>query len=585
MARVVATGEQDFEVIVKNNSFYVDKTNFIKEWWENRDSVTLITRPRRFGKTLTMNMVERFFSVKYKGQGDVFRGLNIWNDEKYQELQGTYPVIGLSFSDVKGTTYEESMMQMSRIISKLYIHNAFLKYSGFLEEAEIEYFNRITRNEAEPVDMMRALNNLCDFMQRFYGKKTILLLDEYDTPLQEAYVDGYWDELVAFLRGLFNSTFKTNPYLERAIMTGITRVSKESIFSDLNHLVVVTTTSNEYEDSFGFTQEEVSDALLEFGLSEKEEMVRNWYDGFTFGNKTDIYNPWSITNFLKRKKFETYWVNTSSNRLVGELIRSGNTKVKLATEDLLKGNAIHINMDEQIVFQQLDYKENAIWSLLLASGYLKAEHHQMDMETGEKKYDLKLTNKEVASMFRKMVEGWFQDYSDASCNDFTKALLRDDLFAMNHYINEIAIATFSYFDTGKKPSGEAEPERFYHGFVLGLIVDLSDRYIITSNRESGFGRYDVMLEPKGVRGENTPAIIMEFKVHNPKSERDLQETVRAALIQINEKNYASVFVAKGIPKEHIREYGFAFEGKNVRIDGGDMHKVQTMLERAVGVTN
>ena len=585
MARIVATGEQDFEVIVKNNSFYVDKTNFIKEWWENRDSVTLITRPRRFGKTLTMNMVERFFSVKYKGQRDVFRGLNIWNDEKYQELQGTYPVIGLSFSDVKGTTYEESMMQMSRIISKLYIHNAFLKNSGFLEEAEIEYFNRITRNEAEPVDMMRALNNLCDFMQRFYGKKTILLLDEYDTPLQEAYVDGYWDELVAFLRGLFNSTFKTNPYLERAIMTGITRVSKESIFSDLNHLVVVTTTSNEYEDSFGFTQEEVSDALLEFGLSEKEEMVRNWYDGFTFGNKTDIYNPWSITNFLKRKKFETYWVNTSSNRLVGELIRSGNTKVKLATEDLLKGNAIHINMDEQIVFQQLDYKENAIWSLLLASGYLKAEHHQMDMETGEKKYDLKLTNKEVVSMFRKMVEDWFQVYSDASCNDFTKALLRDDLFAMNHYINEIAMATFSHFDTGKKPSDKAEPERFYHGFVLGLIVDLSDRYIITSNRESGFGRYDVMLEPKGVRGENTPAIIMEFKVHNPKSERDLQETVRAALIQINEKNYASAFVAKGIPKEHIREYGFAFEGKNVRIDGGDMHKVRTMLERAVGVTN
>ncbi len=188
-------------------------------------------------------------------------------------------------------------------------------------------------------------------------------------------------------------------------------------------------------------------------------------------------------------------------------------------------------------------------------------------------------------MFRKMLEGWFRDYSDASCNDFTKALLRDDLFAMNHYINEITMVTFRHFDTGKKPSDKAEPECFYHGFVLGLIADLSDRYIITSNRESGFGRYDVMLEPKGVRGENTPVIIMEFKVHNPKSERDLQETVRAALIQINEKNYTSAFVAKGIPKEHIREYGFAFKGKNVRIDGGDMHKVQTMLERAVGVTN
>ena len=562
MARTVAIGIQDFASIRENGYFYVDKTDFIREWWENGDSVTLITRPRRFGKTLTLNMVERFFSVEYAGGGKIFEALDIWKNAKYRELQGTCPVISLSFAPVKGTAdFRDMRRMMCRMLYEQYNHyNYLLEAEGLMDDREKEMFRAVSRDMDEDIAAM-SLHMLSKLLMRHYGRKVLILLDEYDTPMQEAYVNGYWEETVAFMRNLFNATFKTNPYLDRALMTGITRGSKESIFSDLNNLEVVTATSDKYTAVFGFTQKEVSDTLQSFGLSGMEDGIRDWYDGFTFGKKTDIYNPWSIINFLDERKLSTYWANTSSNSLVGKLVREGSKDIKITMEDLLNGGALRTRIDEQIVFGQLDRSEYAVWSLLLAGGYLKVEEHTVDPDTGEEEYVLKLTNKEVRLMFRDMIEGWFKDYVPAY-NDFIKALLLHDKKAMNRYMNRVALETFSNFDTGNKPSDSTEPERFYHGFVLGLMVELSGRYTVTSNRESGFGRYDVMLKPKN---DADDAILMEFKVHDADDEKTLDDTVAAALAQIEEKQYAASLEAEGIPRKRIRKYGFAFKGKNVLI--------------------
>lgn len=377
-------------------------------------------------------------------------------------------------------------------------------------------------------------------------------------------MNGYWDELASFTRSLFNAAFKTNPCLERAIMTGITRVSKESIFSDLNNLEVVTTTSEKYADSFGFTEQEVFSALEECGLLEEKEQVKRWYDGFIFGEHKDIYNPWSILNFLDKGKFKAYWAHTSSNSLVGKLIRSGNRSIKEKFESLLRGQTIQSPIDEQIVYNQLNGNERAVWSLLLASGYLKVlsfESYRDIPEGTQPMYELALTNLEVKLMFQDMIRDWFTE-AEVDYNDFVKALLLGDKKAMNVYMNRVALSTFSYFDTGNRPSGE-EPERFYHGFVLGLIVDLQNRYFITSNRESGFGRYDVMLEPKDPKEDD--GIILEFKVYDPDDEATLKDTVQSAHRQIEEKQYAEQLLARGVPRERIRSYGFAFQGKKVLI--------------------
>ena len=568
MGNKVVIGRQDFASLREGDYFYIDKTGFIKEWWDAGDDVTLITRPRRFGKTLNMSMLNCFFSNKYAERGDLFKGLSIWNDEKYRQLQGMYPVIFLSFAEVKSTGFYEARNTIAAIINDVYKQYRYLLDSDIITEGEKEMWNRLEKYVIEPSMnteennsmIQRAIKDLCGCLSRYYDSKVIIFLDEYDTPMQEAYVHGYWEEFTAFLRNLFNSTFKTNPYLERAVMTGITRVSKESMFSDLNNPKVITVTSEEYNRYFGFTEEEVFDALEKFGLSDRKADVKKWYDGFTFGSRRDIYNPWSIINYLDEKKLRPYWASTSSNGLVSRLLQKGSAEMKESMEELLKGNTIVVNFDEQIVFHQLDTDERAVWSLLVAGGYLKVDEVEYRGELLEPWYHLSITNLETRSLFANMFKGWFNSTA-ANYNRFISAMVSNDIEAMNLYMNRVALETFSYFDVGGSGQ-DSEPEKFYHGFVLGLMADQNDNYEVRSNRESGFGRYDVMLIPKK---EKMPAIVMEFKVHNPNREKSLSDTAGTALRQIYEKNYDAELLDRGIEKEQIRHYGFAFEGKKVLI--------------------
>ena len=565
MAKVVGIGKQRFDKIVENNCFYIDKTMFIKEWWENQDDVTLITRPRRFGKTLNMDMVKCFFSVDYKNRGDLFEKFDIWKEEKYRKLQGTYPVIFLSFAEIKQNNYNDAVEKIKRIICDTCQQFDFLKEWDGLTEIEKKNINNISYDMSD-VMTQDLLKNMSNYLSRYYKKNVIILLDEYDTPMQEAYINGYWEELANFTRSLFNATFKTNPYLERAIMTGITRVSKESIFSDLNNLVVVTTTSNRYETSFGFKEEEVFTALDEHGFSDKKEEVKRWYDGFSFGNKKDIYNPWSIINFLKTGEFATYWADSSSNGLINSLVQKGSPYIKIMMETLLQGGKIETTIDEQVVFSELDYSEDAVWSLMLASGYLKVISAEPLLGNRRKarRYNLALTNLEIQFMFENMILRWFSP-AKMETNEFVKALINGDVESMNNYMNDVALKTFSSFDTGKHMSEKKAPENFFHGFVLGLMVDQTEHYIINSNRESGYGRYDIMLEPVDKNNAEYPAIIIEFKVINKHKEDSLEETVQAALKQIEEKKYDIELIKRGVKKENIRHYGFAFRGREVLI--------------------
>ena len=559
MNQTISIGKQDFVSLRENHYFYIDKTDFIRQWWENADDITLITRPRRFGKTLNMNMLNCFFSRQYENRGDLFKGLSIWTDQRYQRLQGSYPVIFISFADVKQNNYKDAIQKIKNIVVDAYRQHRYLNKEDCFTENEKQQMMEITE-KMDDVTAQDALKNLSSYLNLLYGKKVLIFLDEYDTPMQEAYINGYWDEFTGFMRGLFNATFKTNPYLERAVMTGITRVSKESVFSDLNNLTVITTTSDQYADCFGFTEEEVFKSLDQFGMSDKKQIVKQWYDGFSFGPFKDIYNPWSITNYLKEKKLRPYWASTSSNGLISKLLQSASANMKTQLEELLNGKQIIVNFDEQIIFGQLEQDENAVWSLLVASGYLKVEEIEYKGMTLEPWYHLAITNLETISMFSNMFKSWFATAS-ANYNEFIKAMLGGNVKAMNLYMNDIALATFSSFDVGKHFSQRSQPERFYHGFVLGLLVEVRDLYEIRSNRESGYGRYDVMLIPKTKENDG---IILEFKVKESE-EKTLEETVQTALAQIEAKKYDTELLQLGVSKEHIRHYGFAFEGKKVLI--------------------
>ena len=555
MKRAIAIGRQSYETIISRKNFYVDKTLFIKDWWESEDDVTLITRPRRFGKTLNLDMMNCFFSTEYKNRADLFENLKIWEHEEYREMQGKYPVIFLSFAGIKEKDYISAVYRINSRIRELYEINSHILESSNLTKRDKERFEN-SIDKIEDIDLPDSINRLCYYMSKCYEDKVIIFLDEYDTPLQEAYVNGYWNEMSGFIRNLFNNTFKTNKYLSRAILTGITRVSKESMFSDLNNLELCTMSSEKYQEYFGFTEDEVFESMNEYGYINKDE-VKHWYDGFTIGTEHDMYNPWSIINFLDSGKLEPYWSNSSSNNLAGKLIKEGSKEIKSDFQTLIEGGTITKKIDTEMVFSRLSSDEDAVWSLLVSSGYMKP------ISQNGKKTEITITNYEVRQMFEGLVEEWF-GMERSEYNDFIRALLKGNVREMNKTMNELTLSMFSSFDVGNRPSERLRPERFYHGFVLGLLVELRDRYIVTSNRESGYGRYDVILEPRN-HAQND-GIILEFKVHDKEDgENALEDTVKSALMQIEEMKYEQTLIEHNVPKEKIRKYGFAFEGKKVLI--------------------
>ena len=529
MGNVISIGNQGFDSIRENNYFFIDKSSLIKEWWDSGDVVTLIIRPRRFGKTLNMSMLNCFFSSKYAGRSDLFKGLSIWDDSSYRDIQGTYPVIYLSFADVKQTSYAEAVSKIKSIILEMYSQYERMIDKDALTDSQRQLLSTI-KVGMDDIAAQNSLKILSSVLAETTGKKVIILLDEYDTPMQEAYLDGYWDEFTAFIRGFFNAAFKTNTYLERAMLTGVTRFSKESAFSDLNNLVVVTTTSDRYSTCFGFTKQEVYAAL-------------------------DSFN-------LKEQKFIPYWALTSSNSLISRLIQSASIDMKMDMETLLNGGEITVCFDEQIVFSQLENDENAVWSLMVASGYLKVCEVEYRGMMGKPWYHLAVTNMETLSMFTGMFTGWFADKS-TNYNSFVKAFISGNVKEMNIYMKDVALSTISNFDSGMHPSSVSEPERFYHGLVLGLLSELYDTYEVKSNRESGYGRYDVMVIPKIDKQKD--AMILEFKVCDIDTEGTLEDTAEAALQQIKERQYDAELIARGIDRKHIRHYGFAFQGKKVLI--------------------
>lgn len=555
----VGLGYQNFLDFVCGKRFYVDKTHFIPEWLASDARITLITRPRRFGKSMLLSTVRTFFDPMYADHPEYFEKLRVWKDADCRSLFGTIPVISVSFGSCKGNDFAQAMRGVTLGLYNMYIQHEYLRESPKLSEEEKAEYRRIvayfSEQRTEYVEI--SIQKLCELLYKHYGKFPIILMDEYDTPLLEAYTDGYWDETINTFRQLFHTTFKENDFFYRAIITGVTRISKNSLFSDLNNLEVDTVTCDAYSDCFGFTEQEVMDAFKCQDIDTIQD-VKAMYDGFTIGRHQDIYNPWSICNYMRQRELIGYWVNTSSNKLVGDIIRRYPVESKYEIERLMAGEKVHKRINEGITFQYLEGDENSLWSLLLAVGYIKAENIVRSVEGIE--CDVSVTNREVMAMFKTEILGMFHNGWSAY-GRFAEALLAHKMELMNEYLQTITYTSISYFDVADGPK-ERTPENFYHGLVLGLIVSLRDRYRIVSNRESGRGRYDIAMYPLQ---ENTDAFIMEFKVQDRKKETDLEQTAKNALQQIVDKNYEADLLAAGVPAERIYKLGFAFAGKDVLV--------------------
>ena len=549
----IGIGVSDFKMLRIRNNYYIDKTMYIKDIIDNQSSVILVTRPRRFGKTLNMSMLKYYFDCRQKDSKELFNGLKIMKqDEKYKEKLGKYPVIYLTLKDAGLMTYEMMIMQLKTIMMELfYEHKELLE--GEMSEGERNIFNKILSANATDLDLLNSLKMLSKLMSQYYNKPAILLLDEYDVPLQNAYVEGYYEEAMKFFKNFYGVTFKDNPYLEKTVITGVSRVAKESIFSGANNFKVYTVLDNEFADDFGITEEEMDKIIEDFEIQENKKEIKKWYDGYKIGEVEEIYNPWSILNYLADKKLMPYWVNTSSNDLI-KVILKNSSSVKEKMQELLKDKSIEVKINLDTVITGIENNEDNIWGVMLGTGYLKVEEV---IDNISKIYKVKLPNYEVKHLFEDIVDDWFRD--KVIGNDL-KSILKD-LITLNldEYERKFEILVkemFSYMDVGENTA-----ENFYHAFVLGILVGLKDSYYVNSNRESGIGRYDIMLEPKNQKGN---AFIMEFKVYREDKEKNIKETIDNAKRQIEEKEYERNLKERGF--NNITKMIYVFKGKEVSIE-------------------
>ncbi len=550
----IGIGESDFKSLRLKNYYYIDKTMYIKDIIDNSSKVVLVTRPRRFGKTLNMSMLKYYFDCRQKDNRELFNGLKILEqEEKYTSKLGAYPVIYMTLKDVTETTYEKMLLDMKTAVLGVYRECRYLLKSDKIYDDEKQLIEDILWCREDEVSLKNAIKELTRMLYEHYEKPVILLLDEYDVPLQNAYVEGFYDEAVKFFKTFYGVTFKDNPYLEKTVITGVSRVAKESIFSGANNFDVYTVLDNEFADDFGITEEEMEKVIEDFEVQDDKEEIKRWYDGYKIGNVEGIYNPWSIINYLNKKELMPYWVNTSSNDLIKLILKNSET-VKEKIERLLKGEAIEVKIDLETVIVGIENNEDNIWGLMLGTGYLKVEE---TVDVSEGIYKVKLPNYEIKLLFSQIIDDWFRN--KVIGNDL-KSILKD-LVTLNlsEYEKKFRILVkemFSYMDVGENTA-----ENFYHAFVLGMLVGLKDSYYVNSNRESGIGRYDIMLEPKDKNGNS---FIMEFKVMEDMEEKTIDETIENAKKQIEEKGYEQNLRERGFT--NITKMVYAFKGKEVKME-------------------
>ena len=549
----IGIGQSDFKALRIRKNYYIDKTMYIKDIIDNKSKVVLVTRPRRFGKTLNMSMLKYYFDCTKKDSKEIFEGLKIMEqDEKYTSKLGYYPCIYLTLKDAGLISYEMMIMQLKTIMMELYYENRYLLEKAEMAPGERNLFNKILAAEANEVDLINSVKILSKILSNYYNKPVMLFLDEYDVPLQNAYIEGYYQEAIKFFKIFYGTTFKDNPYLEKTVLTGVSRVAKESIFSGANNFKVYTVLDDEFSDDFGITEKEMDKIIQDFKVQNQKEEIKKWYDGYTIGNTKGIYNPWSILNYLNRKELIPYWVNTSSNDLI-KLILKNSVTVKEKIEQLLRDEEIEVPINLDTVIVGIEQNEENIWGLLLGTGYLKVTE-VVDLATGM--YKVKIPNYEIKFLFQTIIREWFNDkVIGNNLNTILKDLITLNLDEFETKFKVLVTQMFSYMDVGENTA-----ENFYHAFVLGMLVGLKDSYYVKSNRESGYGRYDIMLEPKDKNGNS---FIMEFKVYKEDKEKDIEDTIENAKKQIEERKYEEDLQERGYT--NITKIVFAFKGKEVKM--------------------